>query len=67
MGQVKVRLEGLPEDVESFAALLLDLAEDSSLRGRRFEVLEMSGNYPNRSRSKFVRRYATIEQHEDDE
>ena len=48
MGQVKIRLTGLPEDVDAVAALLTQVVD----------VLEESGDYQNRN-SEFVRRYLT--------
>lgn len=47
--QVKIRLTGLPEDVEGAAALIRQV----------FIVLEESNDYPNRN-SAFVRRYLTV-------
>jgi len=47
---VKVRLEGLPADVETFACLLRETNC----------VVEESPDYPNRGTSKFVRRYITV-------
>ncbi len=49
MGQVKIRLTGLPEDVEAVAELLRQKAV----------VLEESGDYRNR-KSEFVHRYLTV-------
>ena len=46
---MKIRLQGLPGEVEEFAAVLGEL--------RRWEVLEESGDYANRGTSKLVRRY----------
>lgn len=51
---MKVRLQGLPGEVEEFAAMLGEL--------RRWEVLEESGDYANRGTSKLVRRYIEVEQ-----
>lgn len=48
-GQVKIRLQGLPDDVTKTAVALRAL----------MRVLEESGNYPNKN-SEFVRRYLTI-------
>jgi len=47
---VKVRLEGLPADVETLAHLLRETGC----------VVEESPDYPNRGASKFVRRYVTV-------
>jgi len=47
---VKMRLEGLPQDVETVARLLRETGC----------VVEESANYPNRGASKFVRRYVTV-------
>jgi hypothetical protein len=47
---VKVRLEGLPADVATMAALLRETGC----------VIEESPDYPNRSTSKAVRRYVTV-------
>jgi hypothetical protein len=47
---VKVRLEGLTKDVETFACLLRETGC----------VVEESPDYPNRGASKFVRRYVTV-------
>jgi hypothetical protein len=47
---VKVRLEGLTKDVETFALLLRETGC----------VVEESPDYPNRGASKFVRRYLTV-------
>ena len=54
---LKIRVQGLPEEVEAFAAELESL--------RRWEVLEESGDYPNRGASKLVRRYIEIEKAEE--
>jgi len=48
--EVKIRLQGLPLDVEQIA---------EELR-RYMTVLEESDNYPNRGDSRFVRRYMTV-------
>lgn len=48
-GQVKIRLQGLPEDVEKTAVALRAL----------MRVLEESADYQNRN-SEFVRRYLTV-------
>lgn len=48
-GQVRVRLNGLPEDVEKTAVALRVL----------MHVVEESADYPNRN-SEFVRRYLTV-------
>ncbi len=50
MSQVKIRLSGLPEDVEAAARVLR----------ADFRVLEESADYPNRN-SAFVRRYLTVD------
>jgi hypothetical protein len=47
---VKMRLEGLPQDVETIAVLLRETGC----------VVEESKDYPNRGASKFVRRYITV-------
>lgn len=47
---VKMRLEGLPADVETVAGLLRETGC----------LVEESDNYPNRGESKFVRRYITV-------
>lgn len=47
---IKIRLEGLPADVETFARLLRETGC----------VVEESPDYPNRGASKFVRRYVTV-------
>jgi len=47
---VKMRLEGLPQDVETIARLLKETGC----------VVEESANYQNRGASKFVRRYVTV-------
>lgn len=47
---VKVRIEGLPEDVEKFTE---QLEKDG------YEFLQKSENYPNRN-SEYVRRYVEI-------
>jgi hypothetical protein len=47
---VKMRIEGLPRDVETVARLLRETGC----------VVEESPDYPNRGKSKFVRRYLTI-------
>lgn len=47
---VKLRLEGLPQDVATMAALLRETGC----------VVEESLDYPNRGVSKFVRRYVTV-------
>lgn len=49
-GQVKIRLQGLPEDCEKTALALKTL----------MNVLEESADYQNRGNSKFVRRYLTV-------
>lgn len=49
-GQVKLRLMGLPADVEKTAIALQML----------MNVLEESDDVPNRGRSQFVRRYLTV-------
>ena len=54
---LKIRVQGLPEEVEEFSAMLDEL--------RRWEVLEESGDYPNRGASKLVRRYVEIEKAEE--
>lgn len=47
---VKVRIEGLPEDVEKFT---------ERLEKDGYEFLQKSENYPNRN-SEYVRRYVEI-------
>lgn len=47
---IKIRLQGLPEEIERFI-------ED--FKGK-YEVLEVSEPYENRGESKFVRVYVTI-------
>lgn len=47
---VKLRLEGLPADVATVAALLKETGC----------VVEESADYPNRGTSQFVRRYMTV-------
>jgi len=47
---VKIRLEGLPQDVATMAALLRETGC----------VIEESPDYPNRGAAKFVRRYITV-------
>ncbi len=47
---IKIRIEGLPADVETFASLLRETGC----------VVEESPDYPNRGASKFVRRYVTV-------
>jgi hypothetical protein len=47
---VKMRLEGLPKDVETIAKLLRETGC----------VVEESADYPNRGASKFVRRYVAV-------
>ena len=54
---LKIRVQGLPEEVEEFAAMLDEL--------RRWEVLEESGDCPNRGGSKLVRRYIEVEKAEE--
>lgn len=54
---LKIRVQGLPEEVEAFAAELESL--------RRWEVLEESGDYANRGGSKLVRRYIEVERVEE--
>ena len=54
---LKIRMQGLPEEVEEFSAMLDEL--------RRWEVLEESGDYPNRGSSKLVRRYIEVERVEE--
>lgn len=51
---LKIRVQGLPEEVEEFAAELENL--------RRWEVIEESADYANRGTSKLVRRYIEVEQ-----
>lgn len=53
LAMLKIRVQGLPEEVEEFTAMLGEL--------RRWEVLEESADYPNRGASKLVRRYVEIE------
>ena len=48
---VKIRIEGLPEEVEKFTELLE--------KDEKYEVLQKSENYPNRN-SEYVRRYVEI-------
>lgn len=48
---IKVRVQGLPEEVEAWCDEL----------ERRGGVLERSDPYPNRGRSKFVRVYLELE------
>lgn len=48
---VKVRIEGLPEDVEKFTELLE--------KDEKYEFLQKSENYPNRN-SVYVRKYVEI-------
>ena len=47
---MKVRIEGLPDEVDALAALLRT----------RLEVVEESRDYPNRGDSRQVRRYLDI-------
>ena len=47
---MKVRIEGLPDEVAALAAILR----------ARLEVVEESRNYPNRGDSELVRRYLEI-------
>lgn len=54
LSMLKIRVQGLPEEVEKFASLLEEL--------RHWEVVEESADYPNRGTSKLVRRYVEIEQ-----
>lgn len=54
---LKIRVQGLPEEVEEFTSLLEEL--------RHWEVLEESGDYPNRGASKLVRRYIEVERVEE--
>lgn len=49
---LKIRVQGLPEEVEEFAAELENL--------RYWEVSEESGDYANRGGSKLVRRYIEV-------
>lgn len=49
---VKVRIEGLPEEVEKFTELLE--------KDEKYEVLQKSENYPNRN-SVYVRKYVEIQ------
>lgn len=53
---LKIRVEGLPEEVETFASELECL--------RAWEVLQESDDYPNRGSSRFVRRYIDVERTE---
>ena len=48
---VKVRIEGLPEEVEKFTELLE--------KDEKYEFLQKSENYPNRN-SVYVRKYVEI-------
>lgn len=48
---IKIRLEGLPLEVQEVAKQI----------GTQFSVLEQSEPYANRSRSKFVRIYMSVE------
>ena len=48
--QVKLRVSGLPEDVEKLCLALRTL----------MYVLEESDDYPNRGKSQFVRRYLVV-------
>ena len=48
--QVKLRISGLPEDVEKLCLALRTL----------MNVLEESDDYPNRGNSQFVRRYLVV-------
>ena len=50
---LKIRVQGLPEEVDEFAAELENL--------RRWEMLEESADYANRGASKLVRRYIEVE------
>ena len=50
---IKLRLEGLPEELETY---LENLQSDEKIN-----ILEKSGEYPNRGASKFVRIYVSIE------
>lgn len=54
---VKIRVQGLPDEVEEFTAELENL--------RRWEVLEESADYANRGGSKLVRRYVEVERVEE--
>lgn len=49
-GQVKIRIQGLPDDVAKTAVALRAL----------MHVLEESNDYANRGTSEFVRRYLTV-------
>ena len=53
---VKVRIEGLPEEVEKVTELLE--------KDEKYEVLQRSENYPNRN-SEYVRRYVEVMLDED--
>lgn len=57
MTVLKIRVQGLPAEVEEFAATLEEL--------RHWEVLEESVDYPNRGSSKLVRRYIEVERVEE--
>lgn len=58
MSDVKVRLSGLPDDVERLCQAL----RESGDQGRyQVVVLEESEDYANRGKSLFVRRYVTVE------
>ena len=48
---VKVRIEGLPEEVETFTELLE--------KGEKYEFLQKSENYSNRN-SVYIRKYVDI-------
>ena len=54
---LKIRVQGLPDEVEEFSAMLGEL--------RRWDVLEESGDYANRGTSKLVRRYIEVEKVEE--
>lgn len=54
---LKIRIQGLPEEVEAFSAEMENL--------RHWEVLEESADYPNRNGSKLVRRYVDLEHSEE--
>ncbi len=50
MSDIKIRLQGLPDDVAAVADRLHGFVE----------VLEESEDYPNRGDSQFIRRYLTV-------